>query len=58
MIETRGRNGTFVAAAGSAADRELAAAAQAYVERARRLGLAEADALAAVRDALRAAYGE
>ena len=36
VIETRGRNGTFVAAAGSAADRELAA----------------------VRDALRAAYGE
>ena len=58
VIETRGRNGTFVAAAGSAADRELAAAAQAYVECARRLGLAEADALAAVRDALRAAYGE
>lgn len=57
VIETRGRNGTFVAAAGSAADRELATAAQAYVERARRLGLTEADALAAVRDALRAAYG-
>ncbi|WP_345009729.1 GntR family transcriptional regulator [Streptomyces shaanxiensis] len=59
VIETRGRNGTFVAAAaGSAAERELASAAQAYVERARRLGLPETDALAAVRDALRAAYGE
>ncbi len=58
VIETRGRHGTFVAAAGSAAERELASAAQAYVERARRLGLTEADALAAVRDALRAAYGE
>ncbi|MFE6620874.1 GntR family transcriptional regulator [Streptomyces sp. NPDC008086] len=58
VIETRGRNGTFVAAAGSAAERELASAAAAYVERARRLGLTEADALAAVRDALRAAYGE
>jgi DNA-binding transcriptional regulator YhcF (GntR family) len=58
VIETRGRNGTFVAAAGSAAERELASAAQAYVERARRLGLTENDALAAVRDALRAAYGE
>ncbi|MFC9685668.1 GntR family transcriptional regulator [Streptomyces sp. NPDC056948] len=58
VIETRGRHGTFVAAAGAAADRELATAAQAYVERARRLGLTEADALAAVRDALRAAYGE
>lgn len=56
MIETRGRNGTFVAAAGSAAERELASAAQAYVERARRLGSDEKAALAAVRDALRAAY--
>jgi hypothetical protein len=45
-----------VAAAGSAADRELAAAAQAYAERARRLGLGEDVALAAVRDALRAAH--
>lgn len=57
VIETRGRNGTFVAAAGSAADRELASAAQAFAERARRLGLGEDVALAAVRDALRAAYG-
>ncbi|MFF3847647.1 GntR family transcriptional regulator [Streptomyces sp. NPDC002328] len=58
VIETRGRNGTFVAAAGSAAARELAAAAQTYAERARRLGLTEEEASAAVRDALRAAYGE
>ncbi|MFJ1734297.1 MULTISPECIES: GntR family transcriptional regulator [unclassified Streptomyces] len=58
VIETRGRNGTFVAAAGSAAARELAAAAQAYAERARRLGVAQDDAVAAVRDALRAAHGE
>lgn len=57
VIETRGRNGTFVAAAGSAAEREGAAAARAYAERARRLGLAESGALDAVRDALRAAYG-
>ncbi|MEV6176737.1 GntR family transcriptional regulator [Streptomyces sp. NPDC052016] len=57
VIETRGRHGTYVAAAGSAAERELAAAAQAYGERARRLGLTEDEALAAVRDALRAAYG-
>ncbi|WP_399938528.1 GntR family transcriptional regulator [Streptomyces sp. BBFR25] len=57
VIETRGRNGTFVAAAGSAAQREVAAAAQGFAERARRLGLSEGDALAAVRDALRAAYG-
>ncbi|GAB3171726.1 GntR family transcriptional regulator [Streptomyces incanus] len=56
VIETRGRNGTFVAAAGSAAEREAAAAAQVYAERARRLGLDEDAALAAARDALRAAY--
>lgn len=56
VIETRGRNGTFVAAAGSAAEREAAAAASAYAERVRRLGLGEEEALAAVRDALRAAY--
>ncbi|MFI6208649.1 GntR family transcriptional regulator [Streptomyces sp. NPDC051041] len=56
VIETRGRHGTFVAAAGTAAERELAAAAQAYAERARRLGLGQDAALAAVRDALRAAY--
>ncbi|WDV50620.1 GntR family transcriptional regulator [Streptomyces coeruleorubidus] len=58
VIETRGRHGTFVAAAGSAADRELAVAAQAFAERARRLGQGEDAALAAVRDALRASYGE
>ncbi|MDF3299972.1 GntR family transcriptional regulator [Streptomyces tropicalis] len=57
VVETRGRNGTFVAAAGPAAEREAAAAAQAYAERVRRLGLDEAAAQAAVRDALRAAYG-
>ncbi|MFJ8148270.1 GntR family transcriptional regulator [Streptomyces sp. NPDC096048] len=58
VIETRGRNGTFVAAAGSAAEREVASAAQEYAARARRLGLGETDALGAVRDALRAAYGD
>ncbi|MCZ4510996.1 GntR family transcriptional regulator [Streptomyces sp. ActVer] len=57
VIETRGRNGTFVAAAGSAAEREAASAAQAYADRVRRLGLSEAGALAAARDALRAAFG-
>jgi DNA-binding transcriptional regulator YhcF (GntR family) len=56
VIETRGRNGTFVAAAGDAAAREAAAAATAYAQRARRLGLDRAAALAAVQDALRAAY--
>ncbi|MEV6650685.1 GntR family transcriptional regulator [Streptomyces sp. NPDC051219] len=58
VIETRGRNGTFVAAAGDAAEREAAAAAQAYAERVRRLGLDKAMALAAVEDALRAAYAK
>ncbi|MGI5442379.1 GntR family transcriptional regulator [Streptomyces shenzhenensis] len=57
VIETRGRNGTFVAAAGSAAAREAATAAQTYAERVLRLGLDEAEALNTVRDALRAAYG-
>ncbi|WP_455354671.1 GntR family transcriptional regulator [Streptomyces sp. SYSU K217416] len=56
VIETRGRNGTFVAAAGDAADREAAAAARAYAERAVRLGLDRDAARAAVEDALRAAY--
>ncbi|MEU4094330.1 GntR family transcriptional regulator [Streptomyces sp. NPDC026673] len=56
VIETRGRNGTFVAAAGDAAAREAAAAATAYAQRAQRLGLDRAAAEAAVRDALRAAY--
>ncbi|MFH8801768.1 GntR family transcriptional regulator [Streptomyces sp. NPDC017936] len=56
VIETRGRHGTYVAAVGPAAARELAVAAQAFAERARRLGLTEDEALAAVRDALRAAH--
>ncbi|MFD4479040.1 MULTISPECIES: GntR family transcriptional regulator [unclassified Streptomyces] len=58
VIETRGRHGTFVAAAGDAAAREASGAAQAFAERAQRLGLSEAAALAAARDALRAAYGD
>lgn len=58
VIETRGRHGTFVAAAGDAADRQAAAAAQTYAHRARRLGLDRAAALEAVEEALRAAYAE
>ncbi|GGU95104.1 GntR family transcriptional regulator [Streptomyces albospinus] len=57
VIETRGRNGSFVAAAGDAADREAAAAAEAYARRAHRLGLDRHAARTAVEDALRAAYG-
>lgn len=56
VVETRGRNGTFVAAAGDAAEREAATAARAYAERVRRLGLSRAAALGAVDDAVRAAY--
>ncbi|MEU1540362.1 GntR family transcriptional regulator [Actinacidiphila glaucinigra] len=56
VIETRGRNGTFVAAAGDAAAREAAAAASAYAQRVRRLGLDRGAAEAAVGEALRAAY--
>ncbi|MFJ3979635.1 GntR family transcriptional regulator [Streptomyces sp. NPDC090021] len=56
VIETRGRNGTFVAAAGEGAAREAASAAQAYAERVHRLGLTEAEAIAAATEALRARY--
>jgi DNA-binding transcriptional regulator YhcF (GntR family) len=57
VIETRGRAGTFVAAAGEAADREAAVAAAAYARRVHHLGLDRAAARAAVDDALRAVYG-
>jgi DNA-binding transcriptional regulator YhcF (GntR family) len=57
VIETRGRHGTYVAA-GDARAREVAAAATAYVERTRRLGLDRDAARLAVEEALRAAYGE
>ncbi|MBB5936308.1 GntR family transcriptional regulator [Streptomyces zagrosensis] len=56
VIETRGRHGSFIAAAGDAAVRELAAAAELYARRAHHLGLDQAAARAAVTDALRATY--
>ncbi|MYY01501.1 GntR family transcriptional regulator [Streptomyces sp. ATexAB-D23] len=56
VIETRGRNGTFIAAAGDTADRNAAAAARDYAERARRLGLSRARALELAEDAVRAVY--
>ncbi|MDT0445721.1 MULTISPECIES: GntR family transcriptional regulator [unclassified Streptomyces] len=56
VVETRGRNGTFVAAARDAAAREAAAAAQTYAQRVARLGLDRAAAEAVVQDAIRAAY--
>ncbi|MFJ6572872.1 GntR family transcriptional regulator [Streptomyces sp. NPDC091292] len=58
VIETRGRNGTFVAPARDAAARGAATAAQLYADTVRRLGLGEGAALGAVRDALRAAYSD
>jgi DNA-binding transcriptional regulator YhcF (GntR family) len=57
VIETRGRHGTYIAAAEALA-REVAAAANVYVERTRRLGLDRTAARAAVDEALRAAYGD
>ncbi|WP_175411229.1 GntR family transcriptional regulator [Streptomyces sp. TRM64462] len=57
VIETRGRAGTFVAAAGSAAERRAAAAAAAFAAEARRLGLTHAEARSAATEALRAVYG-
>ncbi|MDT0451226.1 GntR family transcriptional regulator [Streptomyces hesseae] len=58
VIETRGRNGTFIAAPGDTAAREAAAAAVAFAQRAHRLGLDHDAALAAASDALRAVYGD
>ncbi|MEU9577972.1 MULTISPECIES: GntR family transcriptional regulator [Streptomyces] len=57
VIETRGRNGTFVAAAGAAAERTAAAAAREYAERAHRLGLDAGAARRAAEEAVRAVYG-
>ncbi|MBV6696172.1 GntR family transcriptional regulator [Kitasatospora aureofaciens] len=56
VVETHGRRGTLIAAAGDTAHRLAAAAATEYAERVRRLGLPAADALAAVDTALRLAY--
>ncbi|MGW1074572.1 GntR family transcriptional regulator [Streptomyces sp. NPDC002537] len=58
VIETRGRNGTFVAAPGDAAARETAAAAEAFAQRAHRLGLDRDAATAAAVAALRSVYGD
>ncbi len=53
IIETRGRAGSFVAPQGDAVQRQALAAARAYVEQARRLGLDDASALDLVRAAQR-----
>ncbi|MFE0375479.1 GntR family transcriptional regulator, partial [Streptomyces inhibens] len=57
LIDTGGGNGSYFGAAGEAADKEAAAAAENYARRAQRLGLDHRAALAAVEDALRATYG-
>lgn len=57
VIETKGRNGTFVAAAGDAAQRRVAEAAAEFATLARRLGIPEETAVGAVEDAVRAVYG-
>lgn len=58
VIETRGRNGTFVAALGDTAARQAAGAAQEYARHARRLGLSREAAVAAAETAVRAVYQE
>ncbi|MER7753419.1 GntR family transcriptional regulator [Kitasatospora sp. NPDC097643] len=58
VVETHGRGGTLIAATGDTAHRLAAAAATEYAERAKRLGLAREDALAAAVAALRLAYPE
>ncbi|MFG3049719.1 GntR family transcriptional regulator [Kitasatospora sp. NPDC048239] len=58
VVETHGRRGTLIAATGDTAHRLAAAAATEYAERARRLGVSSADALAAVATALGLAYQE
>jgi DNA-binding transcriptional regulator YhcF (GntR family) len=52
VIETRGRNGTFVAATGDARQREAQMAALAYAQRIRQLHVEPAAALELVRTAL------
>ena len=52
VIETRGRNGTFVSATGDADQRHAQEAATAYAARTAQLGLTTAEALAIVTAAL------
>lgn len=52
VIETRGRNGSFIAATGDATQRQAAAAASVYAERIRQLRLPEDEAVELVRRAL------
>lgn len=52
VIETRGRNGTFVSATGNADQQHAQKAATAYAERTAQLGLSPAEALRIVTAAL------
>ena len=52
VIETRGRNGSFIAASGDLAQRQVQVAAAAFAGKARQLGVAPEEALAFARAAL------
>lgn len=52
VIETRGRNGSFIATSGTAAQQQLQAAAARFAETARQLGVEPGKALACARAAL------
>ena len=52
IIETRGRNGSFVAATGDGTQRQAHAAAIAYADRVTQLGLSRDEALTIVASAL------
>lgn len=52
VIETRGRNGSFVAVTGDATARHLQVAARAFADRAAQLGVAPDEALGVVKAAL------
>jgi DNA-binding transcriptional regulator YhcF (GntR family) len=52
VIETRGRNGSFIAASGDATQRQATAAAAAYADRIRQLRLPADEAVELVRRAL------
>jgi DNA-binding transcriptional regulator YhcF (GntR family) len=52
ILETRGRNGSFISPQGGAAERTAQEAAAAYAAKVRRLGIPKAEALRYVTDAL------
>ena len=52
IVETRGRNGSFISPQGDAAERKAQEAAATYAARVRQLGIDRADALRFVTDAL------